>query len=61
MDNLYLQEDVWDEHSRSVTTRFRCPLTVINTLDGASTTVNATIYVEADSEFDSKDKNTHRI
>jgi hypothetical protein len=54
MDNLYLQEDVWNENSRSVTTRFRCPLAVIDTPGGASKTINATIHVAAGARFDSK-------
>ena len=54
MDNLYLQEDVWNENSRSVTTRFCCPLAVIDTPGGASKTIDATIHVAAGARFDSK-------
>lgn len=53
-DNDYQQVDLWNEESRSVTTRFRRRLTVINPPEGNSKTINATIHVEGDTLFDSK-------
>ena len=52
--NAYQQENIWNEETRSVTTRFRRCLTIINTPEGKSKTINATIHVDGDALFDSK-------